>query len=183
LNYYMLQPATIRQQQPTRSKGPWTGGILDSGPWRGGVLDNGPWTGGVHDKGPWTGGVLDNGPWTSRVLDKGPWTGGILDNGPWAGGVLDKGPWTGGVLDNGPWTGGVLDNGPYIDLFPTSNEVWVTDVIFSNGVVPWEIPIYFFSLTTISQILIKIAVLGYKHFMLENRNIGVNMGTEALVAG
>ena len=123
LNYYMLQPATIRQQQPTRSKGPWTGGILDSGPWRG------------------------------------------------------------GVLDNGPWTGGVLDNGPYIDLFPTSNEVWVTDVIFSNGVVPWEIPIYFFSLTTISQILIKIAVLGYKHFMLENRNIGVNMGTEALVAG
>ena len=143
LNYYMLQPATIRQQQPTRSKGPWTGGILDSGPWRGGVLDNGPWTGGVHD----------------------------------------KGPWTGGVLDNGPWTGGVLDNGPYIDLFPTSNEVWVTVVIFSNGVVPWEIPIYFFSLTTISQILIKIAVLGYKHFMLENRNIGVNMGTEALVAG
>ena len=133
LNYYMLQPATIRQQQPTRSKGPWTGGILD--------------------------------------------------NGPWTGGVLDKGPWTGGVLDNGPWTGGVLDNGPYIDLFPTSNEVWVTDVIFSNGVVPWEIPIYFFSLTTISQILIKIAVLGYKHFMLENRNIGVNMGTEALVAG
>ena len=29
----------------------------------------------------------------------------------------------------------------------------------------------------------KIAVLGYKHFMLENRNISTNMGTEALVAG
>jgi hypothetical protein len=28
----------------------------------------------------------------------------------------------------------------------------------------------------------KIAVLGYKHFMLENRNISINMGTEALVA-
>jgi hypothetical protein len=34
-----------------------------------------------------------------------------------------------------------------------------------------------------SQIFIKIAVLGYKHFMLENRNISINMGTEALVAG
>jgi len=43
--------------------------------------------------------------------------------------------------------------------------------------------IYFFNLTTISQILIKIAVLGYEHFMLENRNISVKMGTEALVAG
>ena len=30
---------------------------------------------------------------------------------------------------------------------------------------------------------IKIAVLGYKHFMLENINISINMGTEALVAG
>jgi len=39
--------------------------------------------------------------------------------------------------------GGVLDNGPYIDPFPTSNKVWVTDGIFFNGVVPWEIPIIF----------------------------------------
>jgi hypothetical protein len=31
-------------------------------------------------------------------------------------------------------------------------------------------------------IFIKIAVLGCKHFMLENRNISINMGTEALVA-
>jgi hypothetical protein len=29
----------------------------------------------------------------------------------------------------------------------------------------------------------KIAVLGYKHFILENRNISINMGTEALVDG
>jgi hypothetical protein len=35
----------------------------------------------------------------------------------------------------------------------------------------------------ISQIFIKIAVLGYKHFILENRNISINMGTEALVDG
>jgi hypothetical protein len=42
---------------------------------------------------------------------------------------------------------------------------------------------FFFNLTTLSQIFIKIAVLGYKHFMLENRNISINMGTEALVAG
>ena len=27
----------------------------------------------------------------------------------------------------------------YIDLFPTSNEVWVTDGIFFNGVFPWVI--------------------------------------------
>jgi hypothetical protein len=27
----------------------------------------------------------------------------------------------------------------YIDLFPTSNEVWVTDGIFCNGVFPWVI--------------------------------------------
>ena len=40
---------------------------------------------------------------------------------------------------------------------------------------------FFFNLTTISQIFI--AVLGYKHFMLENRNISINMGTEALAAG
>jgi hypothetical protein len=32
-------------------------------------------------------------------------------------------------------------------------------------------------------IFIKIAVLGYKHFMLKNRNISINMGIEALVAG
>ena len=37
-------------------------------------------------------------------------------------------------------------------------------------------------LTSISQTLIKIAVLANKHFKLENRNISVNMG-EALVAG
>jgi hypothetical protein len=57
-----------------------------------------------------------------------------------------------------------------------------TDGIFFNGVVPLEILIivFFFNLTTISQIFIKIAVLGYKHFMLENRNISINMGTEAL---
>ena len=81
--------------------------------------------------------------------------------------------------------GGVLDNGPNIDPFTTSKEVWVTEGIFFNGVVPWEILIMFFflNLTTISQIFIKIAVLGYKHFMLENRNISINMGTEALVAG
>jgi hypothetical protein len=42
---------------------------------------------------------------------------------------------------------------------------------------------FFLNLTTISQIFIKIAVLGYKHFMLENRNISINMGTEALVVG
>jgi hypothetical protein len=42
--------------------------------------------------------------------------------------------------------------------------------------------VHFFNLTTISQIFIKIAVLGNKHFMLENRNISINMGTEALVA-
>jgi hypothetical protein len=42
---------------------------------------------------------------------------------------------------------------------------------------------FFLSLTTISQIFIKIAVLGYMHFMLENRNMSINMGTEALVAG
>jgi hypothetical protein len=78
-----------------------------------------------------------------------------------------------------------FDNGPNIDPFPTSKEVWVTDGIFFNGVVPWEILtiFFFFNLTTISQIFIKIAVLGYKHFMLENRNISINMGTEALVAG
>jgi hypothetical protein len=40
---------------------------------------------------------------------------------------------------------------------------------------------FFLNLTTISQIFI--AELGYKHFMLENRNISINMGTEALVAG
>ena len=40
---------------------------------------------------------------------------------------------------------------------------------------------FFLNLTTISQIFI--AVLGYKHFMLENKNISINMGTEALVAG
>ena len=39
------------------------------------------------------------------------------------------------------------------------------------------------NLTTISQIFIKIAVLGYKHFMLENRNISIHMGTEVPVAG
>jgi hypothetical protein len=43
--------------------------------------------------------------------------------------------------------------------------------------------LFLINLTTISQIFIKIAVLGYKHFMLENRNISLNMGTEALVAG
>jgi len=37
-----------------------------------------------------------------------------------------------------------------------------------NAVVPWEIPIKKINLITISQILIKIAVLGYKHFILEN---------------
>jgi hypothetical protein len=65
------------------------------------------------------------------------------------------------------------------------NATFTTDGIFFNGVVPWEILIivFFFNLTTISQIFIKIAVLGYKHFMLENRNISINMGTEALVAG
>jgi hypothetical protein len=42
---------------------------------------------------------------------------------------------------------------------------------------------YFLNLTTISQILIKIALLGYTLFMLENRNISVNMETEVLVAG
>jgi hypothetical protein len=42
---------------------------------------------------------------------------------------------------------------------------------------------FFFNSTTISQIFIKIALLGYNHFMLENRNISINMGTEALVAG
>ena len=41
---------------------------------------------------------------------------------------------------------------------------------------------FFLNLTTISLIFIKIAVLGYKHFMLENRNISINMGTEALVS-
>jgi hypothetical protein len=68
--------------------------------------------------------------------------------------------------------------GPNIDPFPTSKEVWVTEDIFFNGVVPWEILIivFFLNLTTISQIFIKIAVLGYKHFMLENRNISINMG-------
>ena len=40
---------------------------------------------------------------------------------------------------------------------------------------------FFFNLTTISQIFIKIAVLGYKYFMLENRNISINMGTEVPV--
>ena len=88
-------------------------------------------------------------------------------------------------LDNCGCWGGVLDNGPNIDPFPTSKEVWATEGIFFNGVVPWEILIifFFFNLTTISQIFIKIAVLDYKHFMLENRNISINMGTEALVAG
>jgi len=59
------------------------------------------------------------------------------------------------------------------------------DGIFFNGVVPWEILIivFFFNLTIISQIFMKIVVLGYKHFMLENRNISINMGTEAIVAG
>jgi hypothetical protein len=42
--------------------------------------------------------------------------------------------------------------------------------------------LFVFNLTTISQIFIKIAVLGYKHFILENRNILINMGTEVLVA-
>jgi hypothetical protein len=41
---------------------------------------------------------------------------------------------------------------------------------------------FLLNLTTISQILIKIVVLGNTHFKLENRNISVNMG-EALVAG
>jgi hypothetical protein len=44
-----------------------------------------------------------------------------------------------------------------------------------KGINVWSI--------TISQIFIKIAVLGYNHFMLENRNMSINMGTEALVAG
>jgi hypothetical protein len=35
--------------------------------------------------------------------------------------------------------GGVLNNGPNIDPFPTCKEVWVTEGIFFNGVVPWEI--------------------------------------------
>jgi len=47
----------------------------------------------------------------------------------------------------GPWTecsGGVIDNGTYIDPFSTSNEAWVTNGVFFNGVVPWEISIIFF---------------------------------------
>jgi hypothetical protein len=37
--------------------------------------------------------------------------------------------------------------------------------------------------TNFSSFLVIFYVLGYKHFMLENRNISINMGTEALVAG
>ena len=38
------------------------------------------------------------------------------------------------------WRGGVIENGPYNGPLPTSNnEVWVTAVIFFNGVVIWQI--------------------------------------------
>jgi hypothetical protein len=43
----------------------------------------------------------------------------------------------------GHW-GRVLDNGPNIDPFHTSKEFWVTEGIFFNGVVPWEILIIVF---------------------------------------
>ena len=33
--------------------------------------------------------------------------------------------------------GGVLENGSYRYRLPTRNEVYVTTVIFFNGVVPW----------------------------------------------
>ena len=35
--------------------------------------------------------------------------------------------------------GGVLDNGPYSEHLSAINVVWVTAVIFFNGVVPWQI--------------------------------------------
>jgi hypothetical protein len=42
----------------------------------------------------------------------------------------------------------------YIDLFPTSNEVWVTDGIFFNGVFPWliDLMMIFGVLTPLSAI-------------------------------
>jgi hypothetical protein len=54
---------------------------------------------------------------------------------------------------------------------------------FSSFLVIFYFIFFSVNLTTISQIFIIITVLGYKHFMLENRNISINMGTEALVAG
>jgi hypothetical protein len=78
-----------------------------------------------------------------------------------------------------------LTMGQALIPFPPARRSGVTDGIFFNGVVPWEILIivFFLNLTTISQICIKIAVLGYKHFMLEFIFISINMGTEALFAG
>jgi hypothetical protein len=57
----------------------------------------------------------------------------------------------------------------------------VFNVKLKNRFIGQVVLFFFLNLTTISQIFIKIAVLCYKHFMLENRNISINMGTEALV--
>ena len=64
----------------------------------------------------------------------------------------------------GEWGDGVesLKMGPCSEPLDNCNEVWVTTVIFFNGVVPWQITTFCFkNLAATSQILIKIAVLGY----------------------
>jgi hypothetical protein len=51
------------------------------------------------------------------------------------------------------WWGGVLENVPYIVPLPTSKEMWVTTVIFFNGLFHGRSPHFFFNLTTTSQIM------------------------------